>query len=119
MRKILIVDDDPVNRELLRWPLEDEFEIHELKNGVGAAQLVIDGDFSLVLLDVMMPIVDGEQVVRDLAALSPAHLPRIVVVSAAMNPELQARLSNFAVAGCFERPYDPDQVLSLVNAHLG
>lgn len=118
MRRILIIDDDSVNREIFRWALDADFEIDEMQNGVGAVARIADGDYDLVLLDIMMPIVDGVEVVRDLAGADLAALARVLVVTAALNTRVTDQLSNYPLAGIAARPYDPVEIQSLVGQYL-
>jgi len=108
--RILIVDDDAVNREIFRWSLEGLCEIDELTSGVGAATRIVDVDYDLVVLDVMMPIIGGIEVVEDVSRMRADLLPRILVVTAALNSRLLEKLSPFPLAGVIERPYDPEQI---------
>ena len=57
--KVLIVDDDPLNRSLLRRVLGTSYALTEAKSGPRALALVASEDPDVVLLDVMMPGVDG------------------------------------------------------------
>ena len=59
--KILIVDDSEMNRSILADMLCDEFDTEEAENGVKAVELLEQksGEFSLVLLDIVMPGMDG------------------------------------------------------------
>tara|TARA_R110002073_G_scaffold126503_1_gene271236 strand:- start:6112 stop:6471 length:360 start_codon:yes stop_codon:yes gene_type:complete len=118
VRRILIIDDDPVNREIFRWALSAEFEIHEMKSGIGAADRISGGDYDLVLLDLMMPIVDGAEVVRDLADINLGALARVLVVTAALNTNVTEQLNGFPLAGIEARPYDPDEIKILVGRFL-
>ena len=64
---VLIVDDDPANRTLLRDPLEVHgYEILEAENGEQALQMVAQRPPNVILLDVMMPCMDGYEVCRRL-----------------------------------------------------
>ncbi|EAT13154.1 SpoIIE family protein phosphatase [Bermanella marisrubri] len=57
---ILVVDDQVTNREILKWLLEDEgHQVSEAQNGEEAVNEFKSGDFDLVLMDVIMPIMDG------------------------------------------------------------
>ena len=60
-QKILIADDSEMNRALLVDILEDQYDIVEADNGAAAIDLLTQcgGDFSLLLLDIMMPEMDG------------------------------------------------------------
>ena len=60
-KKILIVDDSEINRSLLSDMLSDEYEILEAENGMEASAILHDREqeIALVLLDIMMPVMDG------------------------------------------------------------
>ena len=60
MMKVLVVDDMSANRKLLVWMLEDDgFEVIEAENGKQAVDLFLQTQPNLVLMDVMMPVMDG------------------------------------------------------------
>ena len=63
-QKILIVDDSEMNRDLLIDILEDQYDIVEAENGAEAVAILLQQrtDFSLLLLDIMMPQMDGFEV---------------------------------------------------------
>ncbi len=60
-RKILIVDDSEMNRALLSDMLSDEYDIVEAENGMEASAILHNQEqgFSLMLLDIVMPVMDG------------------------------------------------------------
>ena len=62
--KILIVDDSQLNREILSCMLEDKYDICEAENGKQAVEILerCHKNFKLVLLDLIMPVMDGYQV---------------------------------------------------------
>ena len=62
--KILIVDDSQLNREILSCMLEDKYDICEAENGKQAVEILerCHKDFKLVLIDLIMPVMDGYQV---------------------------------------------------------
>ncbi len=66
-KKILIVDDQEVNRVLLKELLRDDFEIIEAENGEQALKILNEsGDITAVLLDLIMPVLDGMGVLAEL-----------------------------------------------------
>ena len=73
-QKILIVDDSEMNRALLADILEEQYDVVEAENGIEAISLLSRqrADFSLLLLDIMMPEMDGFEVL----ALSLIHISR-------------------------------------------
>lgn len=60
-KKILIVDDSQMNRMILSDILEEEFEIYEAENGLEAIKILqkMSVELSLILLDIVMPSMDG------------------------------------------------------------
>lgn len=63
-QKILIADDSEMNRALLIDILEEQYDVAEAENGVEAISLLSRHrtDYSLLLLDIMMPVMDGFEV---------------------------------------------------------
>ncbi len=80
---VLVVDDEEVNRALLRDPLETHgYEIIEAENGEQALQQVARRQPDLILLDVMMPRMDGFEVCRRLKSdARTAHIPILMVTA--------------------------------------
>ena len=65
--QVLVVDDYPMNRDLLKRILaEPEFSVVDAEDGLEALQLLSQHNFDVVLLDVMMPGMDGIEVCRHL-----------------------------------------------------
>lgn len=82
--KVLVVDDDFINRKLLQTHLKsnpDVTEIVEAENGSDALnKLKNDPTIGLVLLDIMMPVVDGIEFLKIFRSdMSNAHIPVIVL----------------------------------------
>ena len=85
--RVLVVDDYPMNRELIRRCLpESEFSVTEAKDGVEALQFLSQQSFDAVLLDVMMPGMDGIEVCRHLREdLGNLELPIFLIT--ALDPD--------------------------------
>jgi signal transduction histidine kinase len=81
--RVLVVDDEPENRALLRDILEDDgYEVTEAQGGMEAVRIVGENPPSVVLLDIMMPGIDGLEVCRSLKANDQtAHIPVILVTA--------------------------------------
>ena len=114
---VLIVDDEPANRELLRDPLEVHgYEIAEAENGEQALQKVAERPPDVILLDVMMPRMDGFEVCRRLKK-DPltAHIPILMVT--ALSERMERMMGIAAGASDFlTKPVDL-QELSLRVGH--
>ena len=70
LKNILIVDDNAVNRRILKRILSDEYNIIEADNGAAALSILHQNheSISVVLLDIVMPILDGYEVLRQMHA---------------------------------------------------
>ena len=118
--RVLIVDDEPVLRRLMRRALSGlQLEIVEAANGVQALERLGSQDFSAVVTDVRMPSMDGLELVAHLQRLDP-DLP-IILVSG--SDEVSSRAGARAL-GAFDflpKPFDLFElgcrVLSAVAAH--
>ena len=118
-RTVLIVDDDPDVRRLLHHVLEAAgFLVVDARNGTEAlAELVSHRPF-LIILDLLMPGMDGWQfreAQRRLPDRELADVP-ILVISGTQN--VRALAQDLGAAGIFEKPFDPDRVLAAVQARV-
>lgn len=59
--KLLVVDDNPINQKLLLYSLKKEFDIELANNGLEAVNILDDKSFDVVLMDLMMPVMDGAE----------------------------------------------------------
>ena len=84
-RRILVVDDNPASRELLRAALEPQYRVDEAINGLAAISSIRNSLPDLVLMDVQMPVMDGYEALRVIRANSAsASLPVIAITAFAM-----------------------------------
>jgi len=80
--KIMLVDDEPDSLKLLYTMLESDYKIVVASNGVEAIKLAVESEPDLILLDVMMPDMDGYEVCQKLKAnVQIRHIPIIFVSS--------------------------------------
>jgi CheY-like chemotaxis protein len=102
--RALVVDDKRENRELLRRALEQEgWEVNEAENGQVALEYLADEAPSLILLDLMMPVMDGFEFVMEMHKLeSSQDIPIVVVTAKDITEEDRCRL-NGSVVGLIEK----------------
>lgn len=116
MSKILIADDDPGVRELCRIVLDNEgYQVVEAENAMECVSLTQQEQPDLVLLDWMMPEVDGMDALRILKA--DPHTKSIpVVMLTALDGLPQITLATYVGAdGYVTKPFEVNDLLSLVR----
>jgi len=112
----LVVDDDLVIRQLIGINLELEgFEVHMAADGEEALQQAVDVLPDVVVLDVMMPRLDGLQVARRLRADARTQAMRLVLVSARAQAADLQRGEDMGVDAYITKPFEPDELVSVVR----
>jgi CheY-like chemotaxis protein len=116
--RILVADDDPVILRFIRRLLSSRFDIHTAPDGPSALGLADRLSFHLAVLDVQMPGCSGVEVARHLLLLPVP--PAVVLVSAVFaDPRWSAELSvPRGVFSCLAKPYEPSELLDLVERAL-
>lgn len=116
-QEILIVDDSEMNREILSAMLGDEFKIHQAANGEECLSLLsrYGTGISLVLLDIVMPVMDGFEV---LEAMTSEHwiedIPVIMISSEDSDLSIR-RAYELGVSDYISRPFDAKVVYQRVH----
>ena len=119
MKKILIVEDVEMNRDLLVQLLEDDYNLLTATDGAEGLKLAEAEKPDLILMDLSLPQVDGWEATRRLKAnLALRHIPIIALTAHAMaGDEDKARAS-----GCddyISKPIDEDILFSKIAQFLG
>jgi DNA-binding response OmpR family regulator len=111
-RLVLVVDDDDMIRRLVRAVLEaDEFEVAEARDGAMALKLAQESPPSVVVLDVMMPGLDGVEVCRRLDH----DQSKVVILTARDDPKLETEARAAGADAFMTKPFAPMQLLDLVS----
>jgi two-component system chemotaxis response regulator CheY len=114
-RRILVVDDDPGIREFVSETLADEgYEVVTAPDGAAALDLIRQGQPEVILLDMRMPVMDGWEFSRAYRELPGPHAPIIAVTAA---PDAVARAAQIDADGYLAKPFELQQMLSLVGQH--
>lgn len=110
-RLVLVVDDDDMIRRLLRAVLEaDEFEVVEAREGATALRLASEVHPSVVVLDVMMPGLDGLEVLRRLDG----SRIKVVILTARDDPRLEDDCRAAGAIAFVTKPFSSIELLDLV-----
>jgi sigma-B regulation protein RsbU (phosphoserine phosphatase) len=118
--RLLVVDDNEDNRYtlILRLELEGYQEISVADDGEAAIELLRTQEFDLVLLDVMMPKLDGYQVLERLKAEGRLHNIPVIMISALNEIESVVRCIELGAVDYLSKPFDPVLLKARVGASL-
>jgi two-component system, cell cycle sensor histidine kinase and response regulator CckA len=115
-RRVLVIDDEEIVRNLTKSILESfDYEALLAKDGETGLDLYsrLEAEIGLVLCDMMMPTMSGEDVFYGLRALNPKAL--VLLSSGLEDPELIDRLTARGLAGFIKKPYRPVQLMARVR----
>lgn len=118
MKKILIVEDMELNRDLLEQLLEDDYQVVTAVDGVDGVATAQREKPDLILMDLSLPVLDGWDATRRIkadAALN--HIPVIALTAHAMRGDREKALA----VGCddyLSKPIDEDRLFELIEHHL-
>ncbi len=114
-KKILVVDDDDAIRAMVERVLRREsFEVESARDGHEAIEKLSRNDYGTVLLDLMMPRVDGHGVLRYLESERPTDKPWVIVMTANVQGASDAARAR-PVFRVIPKPFDIRQLISNVR----
>ena len=112
-QRVLVVDDDDAIRALVSTILRRRgFQVDTASNGAEGLERIARGGYAVVLLDLMMPVVSGYEVIARIDAMPPPR-PLVLVLSAGVAP---ANINPEIVTGLVAKPFDIDLLAETVSA---
>ncbi|MBS3954753.1 MAG: response regulator [Methylomicrobium sp.] len=116
---ILVVDDQPANLQILAEILQNHYDVRIANNGEKALEITQGRDKpDLILLDVMMPVMDGYQVLAELGRDEKTrHIP-VIFVTAQNDVDNETRALSAGAVDFISKPINPQVVSARVNTHL-
>lgn len=116
--KILIVDDERLNLNLLNALLKSDYKIMVATSGEQALKGALSGKPDLILLDIVMPDMDGYEVCRQLKADSKTQQIPIIFISAMSDAENETRGFELGAVDFISKPFSNSVVKARVGTHL-
>lgn len=116
--KILVIDDSPVQTEFLTSILKPDYEItacHTAEAGLRAAKA---GGFSLILLDVVMPEMDGFTLLRELKGTELTRYVPVILLTSLTDIQYEERGLLLGAVDYVTKPFSPVIIKARVNAHI-
>lgn len=113
---VLVVDDEPQVVWMLQFSLEAEgYQTYAARDGVAALEEVKRHHPTLMLLDIMMPVMDGWTVLEQLRELPEDERPRVVMVSARSSLRDRAKAAELGADAFVSKPFSVDDLLDLLG----
>ncbi len=113
---VLVVDDEPQVVWMLQFSLEAEgYQTFAARDGQAALEEVRQHHPNLVLLDIMMPVMDGWAFLEELQALPKSERPRVIVVSARSSLRDRAKAAELGADAFVAKPFNVDDLLVVLH----
>ena len=119
-KKLLVVDDNPINQEAFHEMLDDEFTVKSAASGMEAITIAETFQPKVVLLDVMLPGMDGYETCRRLRTLPGMYDTSIIMVSARAMPSERTAGFDAGADEYVTKPCDEVELMRAIrssNAH--
>ncbi|UCH95699.1 MAG: response regulator [Candidatus Aminicenantes bacterium] len=114
-RKILVIDDSPTLRKLLRFYLEKKgYNVHEAHNGRKGLECIAEETFDLIILDMAMPVMNGAEVLEKLKELRDFKIP-ILILSADKEEESKAIGISLGASYYMTKPFKPPEMVDRIE----
>lgn len=114
-RALVVDDDDPIRVLLSTLVAHQGFEVETAKDGAEAIARLEDDGFSLILLDLMMPRVDGYAVLQHIKESQPDLLRCTIVASAVPEPEILRNVAD-PVYKIHVKPFDMSRLIADIRS---
>jgi DNA-binding response OmpR family regulator len=119
-KRLLVVDDDALLVEMLTRGLKASgFDVTSAANGRDALRLLTSQKFDLVVLDIMMPYVDGYHVAHELAALLGDNAPKVLLITGRDTSRESGVILMSGADAAIQKPFELPQILSKIEELLG
>jgi len=116
MARILVADDDADIRQLVIYALADQgHEVSVAKDGLEAVEHIQESPPDLLILDVMMPELDGYQVLETLGEKGLLELTKVLVLTAKGSERDWKQGYDLGAHRYMTKPFDPDELLAEVS----
>jgi CheY-like chemotaxis protein len=117
MKRILLVDDQQLPREVLKLYLETQgYLVEEAENGSEGLAVIDQGHtFDLVISDNQMPVMTGMEFIQRLAQRSYLTTHHLILYSGNLTPELEQKARDLGVSAVLSKPYNFSELLVFVR----
>jgi CheY-like chemotaxis protein len=119
-KKILVIDDEAHIRRVLEVKLKIRgYQVLMAKNGQEGIDIIKEHEPDIVITDINMPIIDGKTLCEKTNGLKKERSFLTIVITARINPEERAWISNMQDTRFFEKPFSPAKIVEVIEEYLG
>lgn len=120
MPKLLVAEDEEILRMLVVDTLEDEgYELHEASDGQEALELISNNDYDLILLDYMMPLYTGLEVIEKVREIPEKANQKIMMLTAKSQQADQQKVLDAGADYFMTKPFSPLELVNRIEEILG
>lgn len=113
---VLVVDDEPQVVWVLQFSLEAEgYTTFAACDGIQAMSAIAEHHPTMMLLDIMMPTMDGWSVLEEMMLLPREERPRVIVVSAMSNLQDRAKAAEMGADAFMPKPFNVEDLLGVLH----
>lgn len=118
MEKILVIDDSPVQTGPLCQALRNDYDVTYCQSAQEGLQAAKEGGYSLILLDLIMPEMDGFQILRELEATELTRYIPVILITGMSNAQFEERGLMLGAVDFVTKPFNLSIVRARVNTHI-
>lgn len=118
MDKILVIDDSTVQTGFLSSILRDDYEVTVCHDGVEGLRAAQEGKYSLILLDVVMPGMDGFQMLQELKATDITRYIPVILITSLADVQYEERGLMLGAVDYVTKPFNRAVIKARVNTHI-
>ena len=111
--RVLVVDDNAVNRQIVEWALEGRAEVTGLEDGRKCCDWLATSEAAAVFLDLMMPGYSGFDVLAEMQRRMPDRLRKTVVITARDDSAAKQEAKAFGVGAFARKPLTIEEIVRL------
>ena len=118
MDRILVIDDSPVQTEFLCSILQNDYELTVCHTAAEGLKTAKEGEFSLILLDVVMPGMDGFMLLQELKATEITQYVPVILLTSLADVQYEERGLLLGAVDYVTKPFKPVIIKARVNTHI-
>lgn len=117
MAYILIIDDNAVIRDVVKFTLQTRHSVTMAENGREGIELAMSSDFDLIITDISMPEMDGIEFVTEIRKKKSYANTPILILTANLEENKQ-KIKESGASGWILKPFEPDKLLETIDEVL-